>query len=123
LSYKTLRALVAGRRPLALFLPESFTVTVGLGPTEPKRRAITPACFAGRERNDDRSQAGHHLDGLGIRERRLSCHQSACTLLIADNREEHDVHLDYGMVDADNHYYEPTDALTRYLPDERRRDV
>ena len=31
--------------------------------------------------------------------------------------------LDYGMVDADNHYYEPTDALTRYLPDERRRDV
>jgi predicted TIM-barrel fold metal-dependent hydrolase len=33
------------------------------------------------------------------------------------------VQLDYGMVDADNHYYEPTDALTRYLPDVRRRDV
>jgi predicted TIM-barrel fold metal-dependent hydrolase len=36
---------------------------------------------------------------------------------------EGDVKLDYGMVDADNHFYEPVDALTRYLPDARRRDV
>ena len=42
---------------------------------------------------------------------------------MTDNQGEHAVQLDYGMVDADNHYYEPTDALTRYLPDERRRDV
>jgi len=33
------------------------------------------------------------------------------------------VQLDYGMVDADNHYYEPMDALTRHLPDHRRRDA
>jgi predicted TIM-barrel fold metal-dependent hydrolase len=33
------------------------------------------------------------------------------------------VDLDYKIVDADNHLYETTDALTRYLPDHRRGDV
>src|SRR5271154_6020455 len=64
-----------------------------------------------------------YLGLLGTRECRLSSHQGAW--YAAGNRQpgEHAVQLDYGMVDADNHYYEPTDALTRYLPDERRRDV